>query len=1054
MKKRITRIRIASVGLLAGLLSASVPIFNIALAMAITLTMAVNNTSGTSYVSVPFSIDTHNNALITAGNLLPSGLDSRVLNASGTSLPRMLADDNTWFVGDSPAHVSSGFSFTTGNTPSSTMPIITGSSGNVSTADAPDLELDRHFDVSISGYFNTSVNGTSESILYKQGAAKLNVSAVNTITFHALNADDSDNWTMSGAAAPGIHTVRIYADGLTAYLYVDAVNVATHALFTSNLSIVNGTTNTIGHYYEARYTFYAAGLYWDFYPLSGEMKYSTSADGSTWSAAANITASGGNIATNGAFSIWFDGTKMSYAAIGSTNTHFTYRRGTPLSTGNFTWDAAEQDVNAGAANILQNITIAHGTDNVDQVATEWFTGGISNTVKIFKNNNTDGTWATAGGYPITVVSDATNVGSPGLTASFTDGKMYFVRQDTSNHYAFGRVYNGSVWGGSDETLVASNTAIISQAFGNSGEVYLVYQLSNVIYMKVRASDASLSAPITIATLTGYAPPSVSYDPVDNSAYIFYMNPTDGDMYYVHYIDGTVTSPSKLAVADYNNTYNTPNASVRSFTDHISISHRYNSQAQFVYLTFPWEWNDTVNAWWWATNNTMPYTDNISLSVQAVQKMFYAPNNMIYGSALPDRSALGTHTGTIYWGTSTLTVSGAALLTLPATNITTNSAMLNGQLLDMAGMASYTAYFDYGLTTAYGNTVSFGVMAAPGLLSANATGLFSGTTYHFRAVAVSTNITLYGGDLTFTTSGQPGGGSFQFGGGNARVFKNYITANDTLITAEIVNTYVPYYPNQSPKEYFTVQLISTDNSTILAATPQQDWGDKPIGIYLNPTQSATITDGAGYYVRVQANFASNVSVQYQLQNVPWANDWKGSDLTKLDDWAIYVALDMQTFYSGSGYVTVLTDRKLAITDAVGGYFTAGIAGIGQIRPNLFTTSQQSPVFSSGISALPTDNLTAYTAYVGSNIATDAAVIATPFGLTARDVLAGIICLAMLGVIMTGTSMMGGFGALGLFLISIPFLWLGTYFKIIGVQWVMILTIIFGFFAVRQFIIKTT
>lgn len=319
-----------------------------------------------------------------------------------------------------------------------------------------------------------------------------------------------------------------------------------------------------------------------------------------------------------------------------------------------------------------------------------------------------------------------------------------------------------------------------------------------------------------------------------------------------------------------------------------------------------------------------------------------------------------------------------------------------------------------------------------------------------AVGVSSNITLYGGDLTFTTLGQPGGGNFQFGGGNPRVFRNYITGGDLLFTAEIVNTYPPYYPNQSPKEFFTVQLISTDNSTILAATPQQDWGDKPVGIYLNPTQSAGITDHAAYYVRIQANFASNVTVQYQLQD----SDWKGYDLTKLDDWCVYVALDMQTYYNGAGYVTVLTDRKLAITDAVGGYFTAGIAGIGQQRPNLFTTSQQSAFFAGGISKLPVDNTTAYTAYVGPSIAADAATMATPLGLTGRDILAGGMMVSMLGVIMLGTSAMGGFGALGLFLISIPFMWLATYFKIIGIQWIMIVTIIFGFLAVRQFIIKTT
>jgi hypothetical protein len=393
-------------------------------------------------------------------------------------------------------------------------------------------------------------------------------------------------------------------------------------------------------------------------------------------------------------------------------------------------------------------------------------------------------------------------------------------------------------------------------------------------------------------------------------------------------------------------------------------------------------------------------------------------------------------------------SGSVVETLPATNIASTSATLNGNLLSMDNVSSLNVFFEYGISTSYGYTTPLVAQSATGIFDADITGLSVNVLYHFRAVAATSNVTYYGEDLTFTPT--ESGGILQMGGGNARVFYNYIVSGDMLFTAEIVNTYTPYYPTQSPKEYFTIQLIDTDNTTVLAATPQQDWGDKPVSIYLNPTQAVTITPRAAYSIRLQANFASNVTAQYTLQ----PSDWKGYDLTKLDDWCVYVALDMQTYYGGSGYVTVLTDRKLAITDAVGGYFTTGIPGIGQRRPNLFTTSQQSPAFNAGVSLLPVDNTTAYTAYVGTTISNDAAVFAVPFGLTGRDMLAGGMALAMLGVVATGTAAMGGFGALGLFLISIPFLWLATYFKIVGVQWIIILTIIFGLLAIRQFWIKTT
>lgn len=1055
MKRFVNKLKLLPI--VGAILSSSVPMLNVALALAVSLTMAVNNTSATSYTNVPFIDDTHNEMLIAAGNLLPSGLDSRVLDSSGHELPRMLADNNTLFTANSTAHTSSTFTFTTGNTPSSTMPVITGVSGNVSTIDAPDLELDRHFDISISGYFNTSVNGTTQNILYKSGAAQLNVSAPSILTFHALNADNSDNWTMvSGAVASGNHTVRIWADGLTAYLSVDGSTADTQSLYTSNAAVIDGaatTTTYVGGIQRA--VFHTQGLYWQFYVHSNNLQYRTSSDGSSWSAATAIT-SDNKVVDQKSWSLVFDGSSnVSYARFYGfpADGRFLYRKGAPQSDGSITWAAAEQtiDTGIGAGGNLQEMAISVSSDGHAMV---YYSNHLQTLLYAIRNSNTDGTWATTGGYPQNISGSFSSSSSFFATTSDFDSNKQYVMWVTSGA-VYGTYYNGSSWSGATDwwgggiyTLPAGSLAI-----NNDDDIVGVWNdNAGTIYLRERDSSGSFAAAQTfVSTNALNVRPSISYDNVSQNYVVFYESTADNDIYFKTYRSGTISSATKLATT----TAGLSMTSSAVLYDNIfDVGTTNNPNVIHATMVFPWEWPDNANNWWWMTNNTMSYADNMTISVLGTQMLFYAPNNMIYGNSLPDRSAVGTHTGTIYWGTSTLTVSGAALLTLPATNITVNSATLNGQLLDMVGMSSYTTYFDYGLTTSYGNTASFGVMSAPGLLSANASALFPNTVYHFRAVAVSSNITLYGGDLTFTTLAGSGGGTFQFGGGNARVFKNYIANNDTLVTAEIVNTYVPYYPNQSPKEYFTVQLISTDNSTILAATPQQDWGDKPIGIYLNPTQSATITDGAGYYVRVQANFASNVSVQYQLQNVPWANDWKGADLTKLDDWCIYVALDMQTFYSGSGYVTVLTDRKLAITDAVGGYFTAGIAGIGQIRPNLFTTSQQSPVFTSGISGLPADNTTAYTAYVGSAIAADAAVMAVPFGLTARDVLAAVIGLSMLGVIMTGVSAMGGFGALGLFLISIPFLWLGTYFKIIGVQWVMILTIIFGFFAVRQFIIKTT
>jgi len=93
-----------------------------------------------------------------------------------------------------------------------------------------------------------------------------------------------------------------------------------------------------------------------------------------------------------------------------------------------------------------------------------------------------------------------------------------------------------------------------------------------------------------------------------------------------------------------------------------------------------------------------------------------------------------------------------VVTLAATNVTTTSATLNGTVT--ANNATTTVTFDYGLTTAYGNTIA----ATPGTVTgssptpvtASLSGLITDTTYHFRCVGVNAQGTTYGSDLTFWT----------------------------------------------------------------------------------------------------------------------------------------------------------------------------------------------------------------------------------------------------------------------------------------------------------------
>lgn len=86
-----------------------------------------------------------------------------------------------------------------------------------------------------------------------------------------------------------------------------------------------------------------------------------------------------------------------------------------------------------------------------------------------------------------------------------------------------------------------------------------------------------------------------------------------------------------------------------------------------------------------------------------------------------------------------------------TSVGPNQATLNGQLTSMGGATSCNVYFQYGTTTAYGETTSSQLMSMTGFFSEAISGLSPGTTYYYRVVASSSAGTVYGATQSFPTT---------------------------------------------------------------------------------------------------------------------------------------------------------------------------------------------------------------------------------------------------------------------------------------------------------------
>jgi hypothetical protein len=98
-----------------------------------------------------------------------------------------------------------------------------------------------------------------------------------------------------------------------------------------------------------------------------------------------------------------------------------------------------------------------------------------------------------------------------------------------------------------------------------------------------------------------------------------------------------------------------------------------------------------------------------------------------------------------------TTSPLSVSTSQATNITTTSSTLNGNLISLGSDSSVNVSFEYGTTTGYGSTTTPQSFTAAGTYSADISSLTPNTTYHFRAKAVGSAATVYGDDKTFITT---------------------------------------------------------------------------------------------------------------------------------------------------------------------------------------------------------------------------------------------------------------------------------------------------------------
>ena len=152
-----------------------------------------------------------------------------------------------------------------------------------------------------------------------------------------------------------------------------------------------------------------------------------------------------------------------------------------------------------------------------------------------------------------------------------------------------------------------------------------------------------------------------------------------------------------------------------------------------------------------TATQSPLTGNTSTNISA------DITGLTAGTIYHYRTKAVNSLGTTYSDDISFTTLGKVptITTQEATNITMAGAQINGMV--NPNFFSTVITFEYGITISYGNTVPATQSPLTGgvdkIVSASISALAGGVTYHFRAKAVNSLGTSYGGDKTFTTLGK-------------------------------------------------------------------------------------------------------------------------------------------------------------------------------------------------------------------------------------------------------------------------------------------------------------
>jgi len=198
----------------------------------------------------------------------------------------------------------------------------------------------------------------------------------------------------------------------------------------------------------------------------------------------------------------------------------------------------------------------------------------------------------------------------------------------------------------------------------------------------------------------------------------------------------------------------------------------------------------LNSYYWiavvmSAPNTIEYLNSGSANNHAAVETFaYGPLPVNPIMTTPNWNTPYVMRGTVNAGTGPV---APTVVTNPATAIGSAAATMNGNLTSLGSVSPVAVSFQYGTSTGYGNATLSQNVTAPGIFTANLSGLSPSTVYHYRTVAVGSSI-VYGGDQVFTTTPVVTGlkkvGCYYYGGWSSGIRDRLIAVKVMFVVLDI------------------------------------------------------------------------------------------------------------------------------------------------------------------------------------------------------------------------------------------------------------------------------